>query len=91
MKKARDTDRNHGMAQVANLAAEAPDVQFVRAGARRNADRGGADNNSFRKSVWLVLVDTDREAVVTIAATGNYKWDCGPCHCVAIMKSASLL
>ena len=61
-KKSRDMDQNHAMAQVANWAAEASDVQFVREGARQNADGGGADDNGFRKSVWLFLVDSDRDS-----------------------------
>jgi len=50
LKKARDTERNHAIAQVANLAANAPDVQFEADGACRNAG-GGGEETGFRKSV----------------------------------------
>ena len=73
MKKACDTDRNHTMPQVANLVAEAHDVQVVPDVACRNADGIGPDDNGFRTSVRLFLVDPDRVAVVTDAATGEYK------------------
>ena len=79
------------MAQVANLVAEAPDVQWVPASACRNADVGGAGDSGFCKSVRLFLVDPDRGAAVTDAATAEYKWDGGRSHCVAIMKSGSIL
>jgi len=48
MKKAQDTERNHAMTQVANLAANAPDVQFKADGARRNAG-GGGEETGFHK------------------------------------------
>jgi len=90
LKRARDIERNHAMAQVANLAANAPDVQFEADGARRNAG-GGGEETGFRKSVRLFLVDPDHGAMVIDPVTQAYKWDGGPSHCVAIMKSLSLL
>ena len=79
------------MAQVANLAAEAHDVRFVRDTANRDPDRGAhvAGDNAFRKAVHLLLVDSERVAVVRDAPTEEYTWDRGPSHCIAIMKSAS--
>jgi len=90
LKKARDTEQNYAMAQVANLAANAPDVQFEADGARWNAGGGGKETE-FRKSVRLFLVDPDHGAIVIDPVTQAYKWDGGPRHCVAIMKSPSLL
>ena len=63
LKRARDIERNHAMAQVANLAANAPDVQFEADGARRNAG-GGGEETGFCKSVRLFLVDPDHGAMV---------------------------
>ena len=72
LKKARDTERNHAMAQVANLGANAPDVQFEADGACRNADSSG-EETGFRKSVQLFLVDPDRSAMVIDPVTQAYK------------------
>jgi len=90
LKKALDTERNHAMAQVANLAANAPDVQFKADGVRWNAGSGWEETR-FHKSARLFLVDPDRSAMVIDPVTQAYKWDGGPSHCVTIMKSPSLL
>ena len=82
---------DHGKAQVANLAAEVPDIQFIPDGACRNTNGGGADDNGFCTSVRLFLVDPDRGVALTDVATGRYEWDGGHSHCVAILKSASRL
>ena len=52
-KTARTTAPNHALAKVGNLAAKAPNVQFVPDGARRNADGDDADDNGFHESVRL--------------------------------------
>ncbi|RPB18932.1 hypothetical protein L211DRAFT_853642 [Terfezia boudieri ATCC MYA-4762] len=84
LKKARDTERGHALAQVVNLAANAPDIQF-----RRGADATGrnAEDNAqegFRKPVRLFLIDP---------AHGNEVQDIdkAPSNCIAILRSASLL
>jgi hypothetical protein len=87
LKKARDTERGHALAQVTNLAANAPDVQFTGADPEsRNENEGG-----FQKSVRLFLIDPGRGNAVLDAATGEYMWDTAPSNCVAILRSASLL
>jgi len=63
LKKARNTERNHAMAQVTNLVANAPDVQFEADGAHWNAG-GGGEETGFCKSVRLFLVDPDHGAMV---------------------------
>jgi hypothetical protein len=88
MKKARDTTRNNALQQVADLSANAPNVQFVPEDAiSRNVSVG--EESGFRKSVRIFLVDPARPGDKD--QNGEYKWDGGRCHCVAIMKSASLL
>jgi len=78
------------MAQVASLAANGPYVQFEADGTRQNAG-GGEEETGFRKSVRLFLLDPDCGAMVIDPVTQADKWDGGPRHCVAIMKSPSLL
>ncbi|RPB21401.1 hypothetical protein L211DRAFT_851571 [Terfezia boudieri ATCC MYA-4762] len=90
LKKARDTERGHALAQVANLAANAPDVQFGGANAPGwNADEN--TNDGFRKPVRLFLIDPTRGAEVQDNASEEYRWDEAPSNCVAILRSASLL
>jgi len=72
LKKARDTERNHAMVQVANLAANAPDVQFEADGVRWNAG-GGGEETGFCKSVRLFLVDSECGAMVIDPVTQTYK------------------
>ena len=79
------------MAYFAKVAGELPDVQFVHDSTRRNADGRGGDDNGFRISVRLFLGDPDHKAAVTDAATVSSKWHGRPSHCVAIMKSESLV
>ncbi|RPB21815.1 hypothetical protein L211DRAFT_851266 [Terfezia boudieri ATCC MYA-4762] len=70
LKKARDTERGHALAQVANLAANAPDVQFGGANVPgRNADEN--TDNGFRKPVRLFLIDPTWGAEVQDNASGE--------------------
>jgi hypothetical protein len=91
MKKARDTTRNNALQQVADLAASAPNVQFAPEDAvGRNVGRNEGENETgLRKSVRIFLIDPIRAEDKNQA--GEYKWDGCKSHCVAIMKSASLL
>ena len=91
MKKARDTTRNNALQQVADLAANAPNVQFAPEDAvSRNVGRNEGENETgFRKSVRIFLIDLIRADDKNQA--GEYKWDGCKSHCVAIMKSASYL
>ncbi|RPB19374.1 hypothetical protein L211DRAFT_853190 [Terfezia boudieri ATCC MYA-4762] len=75
LKKARDTERRHALAHVANLAANAPDVQFGGA----NAPGQNADEN------------TDDGFQKPDNTSGEYRWDEVPSNYVAILRSASLL
>ncbi|RPB18006.1 hypothetical protein L211DRAFT_854582 [Terfezia boudieri ATCC MYA-4762] len=91
LKKARDTERGYALAQVANLAANAPDVQF---GGGADATGRNAEDNAqegFRKPVRLFLIDPARRNEVQDIISGEYKWDEAPSNCVAILRSASLL
>jgi len=90
LNKARDTDRNLAMAQVANLAAAAPAVEFTPDGGSRNADATRGADSMFRRSVPLFVVDPGRGAAVVDAVSSEYKWNGGPSQCVAVMKSATL-
>jgi len=72
LKNARDTEQNHAMAQVANLAANAPDVQFEADGTHRNAG-GSGEETGFYKSVRLFLVDPDCGTIVIDPVTQAYK------------------
>jgi len=90
LKKSRDTDHNLAMAQVANLAAAAPAIEFTPDGSSRNADATRGADSMFHRSVCLFVVDSGRGAAVVDAVSGEYKWDGGPSQCVAVMKSATL-
>ncbi|RPB18362.1 hypothetical protein L211DRAFT_854190 [Terfezia boudieri ATCC MYA-4762] len=91
LKKARDTERGHALAQVVNLAANAPNVQF--GGGADTTGRNAEDNaqEGFRKPVRLFLIDPARGNEVQDIVSGEYKWDEAPSNCVAILRSASLL
>ena len=73
------------------MIAGAPDVALQADGGEpaENQDKGGQE--SFRRSVRLFLIDTGRDNVVKDGASGLYLWDGCPSHCIAIMKSPSLL
>jgi len=90
LKKSRDTDRNLAIAQVANLTAAAPAIEFTPDGGSRNADATRGADSTFRRSVRLFVVDSGRRAAVVDAVSGKYKWDGRPSQCVAVMKSATL-
>jgi len=90
LKKSRDTDRNLAMAQVANLVAAAPAMEFTPDGGSRNANATREADSTFRRSVRLFVVDPGRGAAVVDAVSSEYKWDGGPSQYVAVMKSARL-
>ena len=71
--------------------AAAPDVALQAHGAEQaeNQDQGGQE--SFRRSVRVFLIDPGRNKVVRDAASGLYLWDGCTSHCIALMKSPSLL
>ena len=91
LKKERDTQRNLTLKEVKQLMAAGPDVALQADGAEQaeNQDQGGQE--SFRRSVRLFLIDPGQNNVVKHAASGLYLWDGSPSHCIAIMKSPSLL
>ncbi|KAF8420260.1 hypothetical protein BGX38DRAFT_1280243 [Terfezia claveryi] len=96
LKKARDTEREHALIQVANLAVNAPDVQFGRganAGGVANTPGWNADQNieeGFRKPMRLFLIDPTQGAEVQ-DANGQYKWDEASSNYIAILKLVLLL
>ena len=71
--------------------AAAPEVALQPDGAEQaeNQDQGGLE--SFRTSVRLFLIDPGRNNVVNDTARGLYLWDGCRSHCIAIMKSPSLV
>ena len=87
LKKARDTQRNHILQQIGELAENAPDIEFGVA-----ADSPGqlADEDQFQRSVRIFLVDPGRGNKVK-NDKNEYLWDGCPSHCVAMMRSPSLL
>ena len=91
LKKARDTQGNLTLKEVAQLMAAAPDVALQADGAEQaeNQDQGGQE--SFPRSLRLFLIDPGRHNVVKDAASGLYLWDGCPSQCIAIMKSPLLL
>ena len=91
LKKARDTQRNLTLKEVAQLRAGAPDVALQADGAEPAENQDKCGQKSFRRSVRLFLIDPGRHNVVKDGASGLYLWDGCRSHCITIMKSPSLL
>jgi hypothetical protein len=92
LKKSRDTNRSHALAQLTSLASDTPNIEFAAADADADTSgRNDVEQGAFRKSVRIFLIDPGREDQVRVAAGGAYLWDGCPSDCVAIMKVASLL
>jgi len=73
LKKSHDTNRNLAVAQVANLTAAAPAVEFILDGGSRNADATRGVDSTFCRSVRLFVVDPGHEAAVEDAVSSDYK------------------
>ena len=70
LKKSRDTDHNLAMADMANLAAAAPAVEFTPDGGSWNTDATRGADSTFRRLVRLFVVDPGCRAAVVDAISG---------------------
>ena len=96
LKKARDTQRNLTLKEVAQLIAGAPYVALQADGGEQvdqnqGQGQGQGQESGFRRSVRLFSIDPGRSNVVKASANGSYEWDGCPSHCIVVMKSPSLL
>ena len=73
------------------MIAGAPDVALQADSGKQaeNQDQGG--QASFQRSFRLFLIETGRDNIVKEGASGLYLWNRCLSHCIAIMKSPSLL